>query len=317
MAIDPAQSLSSPTEDSPSTQPMVGKGWVQAVALVLIFGFFVMGILAYRTYTASMPMPDKVVTELGPRCCSPVPTSPAAKSLSGARPARIRIGGRARGLPRPRLHRRLSAPCRPTTSSAQFRAQGRRRPALRGGQRLPNQPLRHSHQDPDLHRRAGRRLRPHRRATTRTSSAPRSHNNGLLADLITDPADIHDLTVVLRMDGVGRCRRAARAQLQLHQQLAGRTPRGQRADRSVGRLVGAVAHRAARRHRNHVRGIRPLEPEDRLAQRRGADAVLPPARRGAAHPLSARHDLVLRDHFGAVPGPGAAGRRRCSTTGPT
>ena len=44
---------------------MIGKGWVQGVALVLIVGFFVMGILVYRTYTASMPMPDKVVTEAG------------------------------------------------------------------------------------------------------------------------------------------------------------------------------------------------------------------------------------------------------------
>jgi nitric oxide reductase subunit B len=44
---------------------MVGKGWVQAVALVVIFGFFVMGILAYRTYTASMPQPDRVVTGSG------------------------------------------------------------------------------------------------------------------------------------------------------------------------------------------------------------------------------------------------------------
>lgn len=31
----------------------------------MIFGFLVMGILAYRTYTASMPMPDKVVSESG------------------------------------------------------------------------------------------------------------------------------------------------------------------------------------------------------------------------------------------------------------
>ena len=44
---------------------MVGKGWVQAVALVVIFGFFVMGILAYRTYTASMPQPERVVTANG------------------------------------------------------------------------------------------------------------------------------------------------------------------------------------------------------------------------------------------------------------
>nr|WP_051988803.1 cbb3-type cytochrome c oxidase subunit I [Kineosphaera limosa] len=44
---------------------LIGKGWVQAVALVMIFGFFVMGILAYRTYTASMPMPTKVVAQDG------------------------------------------------------------------------------------------------------------------------------------------------------------------------------------------------------------------------------------------------------------
>ena len=41
------------------------QGLDQGVALVMIFGFFVMGILAYRTYTASMPMPGKVVTQSG------------------------------------------------------------------------------------------------------------------------------------------------------------------------------------------------------------------------------------------------------------
>ncbi|HEX2895711.1 MAG TPA: cbb3-type cytochrome c oxidase subunit I [Marmoricola sp.] len=47
-------------------RPMIaGKGWFQGVALVLLFGFFVMGILAYRTYTASMPLPDRVTTESG------------------------------------------------------------------------------------------------------------------------------------------------------------------------------------------------------------------------------------------------------------
>ena len=44
---------------------LVGKGWVQGVALVMIFGFAVMGILAYRTYTASMPQPDKIVATSG------------------------------------------------------------------------------------------------------------------------------------------------------------------------------------------------------------------------------------------------------------
>ncbi|GAA5161159.1 nitric-oxide reductase large subunit [Ornithinimicrobium tianjinense] len=44
---------------------LVGKGWVQGVALVMLFGFFVMGILAYRTYTASMPEPEQVVATDG------------------------------------------------------------------------------------------------------------------------------------------------------------------------------------------------------------------------------------------------------------
>src|ERR1700687_2283502 len=61
-----AQRLSSsPHADQSSSQPLLGRGWIQGVALVMIFGFLVMGILAYRTYSASMPMPDKVVNESG------------------------------------------------------------------------------------------------------------------------------------------------------------------------------------------------------------------------------------------------------------
>ena len=43
----------------------ISKGWVQAVALVFVFGFLVMGILAYRTYSDGMPQPERVVTEDG------------------------------------------------------------------------------------------------------------------------------------------------------------------------------------------------------------------------------------------------------------
>src|SRR3974390_3352526 len=56
---------SSPQSDQSSPEPLVGRGWLQGVALVMIFGFLVMGILAYRTYSASMPMPDRVVSESG------------------------------------------------------------------------------------------------------------------------------------------------------------------------------------------------------------------------------------------------------------
>lgn len=48
-----------------TAEPLIGRGWVQGVALVMIFGFLVLGILAYRTYAASMPLPDKVVNESG------------------------------------------------------------------------------------------------------------------------------------------------------------------------------------------------------------------------------------------------------------
>jgi nitric oxide reductase subunit B len=49
-----------------SKQPMlISKGWVQAVALVMLFGFFVLGLLAYYTYTDQPPIPAKVVDAKG------------------------------------------------------------------------------------------------------------------------------------------------------------------------------------------------------------------------------------------------------------
>ena len=39
---------------------LVSKGWVQAVALVVLFGFFVLGLLAYRAYSGQPPIPDRV-----------------------------------------------------------------------------------------------------------------------------------------------------------------------------------------------------------------------------------------------------------------
>ncbi len=43
----------------------MSKGWVQAVALVVLFGFFVLGLLAYRTYQAKPPTPERVVAPGG------------------------------------------------------------------------------------------------------------------------------------------------------------------------------------------------------------------------------------------------------------
>jgi nitric oxide reductase subunit B len=40
---------------------LISKGWIQAVILVMLFGFFVLGLLAYWTYTDQPPIPDRVV----------------------------------------------------------------------------------------------------------------------------------------------------------------------------------------------------------------------------------------------------------------
>jgi nitric oxide reductase subunit B len=43
----------------------ISKGWVQGVVLVMLFGFTVMGMLAARTYTDSMPLPERVTGPTG------------------------------------------------------------------------------------------------------------------------------------------------------------------------------------------------------------------------------------------------------------
>ena len=52
-------------KDSDRAELNLSKGWVQGVALVLVFGFFVMGMLALRTYTDSMPLPEEVTAAGG------------------------------------------------------------------------------------------------------------------------------------------------------------------------------------------------------------------------------------------------------------
>ena len=43
----------------------VSKRWLQVAAVVMIFGFFVLGLLAYRTYTRRSADPDRVVDPAG------------------------------------------------------------------------------------------------------------------------------------------------------------------------------------------------------------------------------------------------------------
>src|SRR5512132_12188 len=50
-------------EGSQRRQLLVSKGWIQAVVLVMLCGFFILGLLAYRTYMAHPPVPQRVVDQ--------------------------------------------------------------------------------------------------------------------------------------------------------------------------------------------------------------------------------------------------------------
>src|SRR5437868_11674175 len=44
---------------------LISKAWIQAVVIVFLFGFLVLGLLAYRTYTGEPPIPARVVDPAG------------------------------------------------------------------------------------------------------------------------------------------------------------------------------------------------------------------------------------------------------------
>src|SRR5580765_8350834 len=44
---------------------LISKGWMQAVVIVVLCGFLILGILAYRTYTDEPPIPSQIVDPSG------------------------------------------------------------------------------------------------------------------------------------------------------------------------------------------------------------------------------------------------------------
>ena len=56
-----------PSNQQPTSRRalLVSRHWVQAAILVFLFGFFVLGFLAYRTYTSQAPIPGKTVDPQG------------------------------------------------------------------------------------------------------------------------------------------------------------------------------------------------------------------------------------------------------------
>jgi nitric oxide reductase subunit B len=50
---------------------MIASGWIQAAVIVLIIGFFIIGLLTYYTYTEEPPIPDVVKSTTGSTLFSP------------------------------------------------------------------------------------------------------------------------------------------------------------------------------------------------------------------------------------------------------
>jgi hypothetical protein len=109
-AIDTRSRARGATVEGPQRrQLLVSKGWIQAVLLVVLCGFFILGLLAYRTYMAHPPVPGASSMRRA-RPLSPAGHLQGPAGLPAQRPHGVRVGVRPRGLPRPGLHRRLPAP---------------------------------------------------------------------------------------------------------------------------------------------------------------------------------------------------------------
>ena len=70
--------------DQPSQRRglIVSKGWLQACLLVVLFGFLVLGILAYKTYQDDPPIPAGSSTPPAGLCSPATTSAPARRSSS-------------------------------------------------------------------------------------------------------------------------------------------------------------------------------------------------------------------------------------------
>ena len=236
---------------------LVSKGWVQAVVLVILFGFFVLGLLAYRTYEAKPPIPDRVVDPQGRSLYTGEGRPGGPAGVPAQRADGVRLGLRPRRLPRARLHRRLPAP-RVELRQAQYGGARSDRAAQRTIEDFRTNrydegtgTLTLTAPQAAAHRRlVGYYSRFFSEPTTEARAAPeRDHRSA---------GSCAQLTAFFGWTAWAGVGGAAGPQLLLHEQLAARAARGQQADGERGRLERAVADRAARRHRHPVRRLRPL-----------------------------------------------------------
>jgi hypothetical protein len=235
---------------------LVSKGWIQAVALVVLFGFLVMGLLAYRTYQAEPPIPVRVVDERG----GVVFTGDDVRSgqhvlLRNGLMQYGSIFGHGAYLgpdwTADYLHRAAEAVTTTYGGVGSDTARARTRSEFKANR---------------YDARSGALTISDAQAAAFRSLADYYHGYFAAADTSRGAASRRDYRPwrhapahrVLRVVGVGVVDQPARARLLVHQQLAAGAAGRQRADREHGDLVDALPGRAAGRHRAAVRGVRAL-----------------------------------------------------------
>ncbi len=280
---------------------LISKGWIQVVVLVILAGFFVLGLLAYRTYQAKPPIPQRTVDEQGRVLFTAGDVQKGQQVFlhNGLMEYGSAFGHGAY------LGPDFTADYLRRSSIIVTRAYGG--PASDSAAQRTIEDFRANRYDEaqrDAH------AEPAARSGVRTLVGYYSRffsdpdtDHGLRPNAITDPRAATPADGVLRLDRVGRVDGTARAQLFLHEQLAARAAGRQQADGERRRLVGAVADRAAERHRAAVRRVRALGWPPGLARPRTGDAQLPRPRRRRADARAAGDGVVLLRHGGAVSHP--------------
>ena len=84
---------------------LISKGWIQAVALVGLCGFLLLGILAYRTYTDEPPIPSQVIGANGQLLLTREDVIAGQEVLLKKRPHGVWINLRTWRVPRTGLYR--------------------------------------------------------------------------------------------------------------------------------------------------------------------------------------------------------------------
>ena len=265
---------------------LVSRTWIQVAGLVVLVGFFVLVLLAYRTYQSDPPIPDRVVDPSGRVVFTGDDIRDGPEGLPPSRPHGVRLDLRPRRLPRPGLHRRLPAPLlgdRPRPARRQrlrLRPPGDDRP-------VPDQPLR---------RRTRRRSPLSAQQASAFAQLERHYSDffstdttryGLRPKPVDDPEEIHQLTSFFAWSAWAASTRRPGHNYSYTNNWPPEDQVGNDAQRQRDRLVGDLADRPARRDRGPVRRLRALA--DGLAGPRPGDPQLPRPGGCRAHPGPAGH----------------------------